>query len=134
MNSKKEKYFEIIIDGILSDKDYDWRDFDAKTGGHKWGKVSRHIEDVAAVYGIQSQVDTRYLKDLFISKTLNLPKPNQRIRLTHIDDPYTNLVKGSEGTVTGYFNDPYGFVMDVKWDNGSSLSLVIGEDKWEVLS
>ena len=133
MNSKKEKYFEIIIDGILSDKDYDWRDFDSKTA-RRWGEVSRHIEDVAAVYGIQSQVDMKYLKDLFISKTLNLPKPNQRIRLTHIDDPYTRLSPGSEGTVTGYSNDPYGFLMDVKWDNNSNLSLIIDEDKWEVLS
>ena len=134
MNSKKEKYFEIIIDEILSNKDYGWRDFDAQTGGHKWGKVSRHIEDAAKLYGIDSREDIKQLKDLFISKILNLPKPNQRIRLTHIDDPYTQLSPGSEGTVKGYTNDPYGFLMDVKWDNKSNLSLIIDEDKWEVLS
>jgi len=134
MNSKKEKYFEIIIDEILSNKDYGWRDFDAQTGGHKWGKVSRHIEDVAKLYGIDSREDVKQLKNLFISKTLNLPKPNQRIRLIHIDDPYTQLSPGSEGTVKGYTNDPYGFLMDVKWDNKSNLSLIIDEDKWEVLS
>ena len=133
-NTKKEKYFEIIISEILSDKSYSWRDFDAQTGGHKWGKINSGIEDVAKLYGIDSREDIKQLKNLFISEVLNLPKPNQRIRLIHMDDPYTNLVKGSEGTVKGYTNDPYGFVMDVKWDNKSGLSLIVGEDKWEVLS
>ena len=134
MNSKKEKYFEIILKQVLSDENYGWRDFDFQTGGHRWGKINSGIERVAKLYGIDSREDIKQLKDLFISEVLNLPKPKQRISLTHMDDPYTNLVKGSEGTVLGYSNDAYGFLMNVKWDNGSSLALIVGEDKWEVLS
>jgi hypothetical protein len=134
MNSKKEKYFDIILKQVLSDKNYGWRDFDFQTGGHRWGKINSSIEDVAKLYGIDSIEDIKQLKDLFISEVLNLPKPKQRIRLIHMDDPYSNLVKGSEGTVLGYSNDAYGFLMNVKWDNGSSLNLIVGEDKWEVLS
>lgn len=134
MNSKKEKYFEIILKQVLSDKNYGWRDFDFQTGGHRWGKINSGIENVAKLYGIDSIEDIKQLKDLFISEVLNLPKPKQRISLIHMDDPYSNLVKGSEGTVLGYTNDAYGFLMNVKWDNGSSLALIVGEDKWEVLS
>ena len=47
MNSKKEKYFEIIIKQVLSDKNYGWRDFDFQTGGHRWGKINSGIENVA---------------------------------------------------------------------------------------
>ncbi len=134
MNSKKEKYFEIILKQVLSDKNYGWRDFDFQTGGHRWGKINSGIENVAKLYGINSIEDIKQLKDFFISEVLNLPKPEQRIRLIHMDDPYSNLVKGSEGTVLGYSNDAYGFLMNVKWGNGSNLNLIVGEDKWEVLS
>lgn len=45
----------------------------------------------------------------------------KRVRLDASTDPYTNLRKGSEGTVE--FIDATGTVF-VKWDEGSSLGLV----------
>ncbi len=54
-----------------------------------------------------------------------------RIRLVHTDDPYTELTNGSLGTKLGERIDPYGdLIVRVKWDNGSSMSLIDGHDTW----
>jgi hypothetical protein len=44
-----------------------------------------------------------------------------------MDDPYTHLHKGDQGTVTGV--DDMGQIM-VNWDRNSSLSLIPGEDEF----
>ena len=55
----------------------------------------------------------------------------ERIKLVRSSDPYTRLRKGDLGTVT---REPYdnagAMCIGVDWDNGSSLSLVEGEDSW----
>lgn len=49
-----------------------------------------------------------------------------RVELLHMDDPYnTKLVPGSKGTVQGV--DDMGTI-HVRWDCGSSLGVVYGED------
>ena len=48
-----------------------------------------------------------------------------RISLVRMDDPYTKLMPGDLGTVTGI--DDTGTVF-VSWDKGSSLGLVYGID------
>jgi len=53
-----------------------------------------------------------------------------RIRLDYTSDKHTDLVVGDLGTITGMRHDGWGEVVDVRWDNGSSLSLVAGEDLW----
>ncbi len=54
-----------------------------------------------------------------------------RIRLAHTSDPYTELTNGSLGTKLGERIDPYGdLIVRVKWDNGSSMSLIDGHDSW----
>lgn len=54
-----------------------------------------------------------------------------RVRLAKTNDPYTDLTAGSLGTKTGEYIDPWGSsVIRVKWDNGSNLSLIEGEDSW----
>ena len=53
-----------------------------------------------------------------------------RIRLTELNDPYSKLKPGSEGTLM-YIDDVGTF--HVNWDNGSTLGLVIGEDRFSVL-
>lgn len=55
----------------------------------------------------------------------------RRVRLIHTSDPYTSLTAGSEGTVD--WVDDVGTVF-VKWDSGSSLGLVRGEDTFEVIT
>jgi hypothetical protein len=51
-----------------------------------------------------------------------------RIELIAMDDPYTKLIPGDQGTVTHI--DDIGTVF-VAWDKGSSLGLVYGEDRYK---
>lgn len=55
----------------------------------------------------------------------------QRVRFISSSDPYTRLKYGDEGTVS--LVDSLGTV-HVSWDSGSSLGLIEGEDRWEVIS
>lgn len=52
----------------------------------------------------------------------------ERVRLIRCTDPHTSLRPGDTGTVVSV--DPLGTV-HVRWDNGSTLGLVPGEDEWE---
>ena len=53
----------------------------------------------------------------------------KRIKLiTMFDDPYP-IESGSMGTISHIGGD----VMNVTWDNGRSLGVVIGVDKYEIL-
>ena len=64
-------------------------------------------------------------------KIMNTTLVGERIRLVQTSDPYTRVRSGDLGTIT---RDPYenGGVtcIGVDWDNGSSISLVEGEDSW----
>ena len=51
----------------------------------------------------------------------------QRVRHIRCSDPYTKLQSGDEGVVD--YIDDMG-TLHVKWDNGSSLGLIQGEDTW----
>ncbi len=58
-----------------------------------------------------------------------------RIRLVSTSDPYTRLRAGDEGEVTKTYTDAFGDrVLNVKWDSGSTLSLIDGEDYYEVIN
>jgi len=59
------------------------------------------------------------------------PLVGKRIRLEHCSDPYTRLRPGLEGTVS-FVDDPG--TVHVKWDDGSTLGLIPGEDRWTVLA
>lgn len=50
-----------------------------------------------------------------------------RVALISMDDPYTTLKPGDMGTVQGV--DDAGQIM-MRWDSGSSLSLIPGEDSF----
>ncbi|EFL94287.1 DUF4314 domain-containing protein [Mobiluncus curtisii] len=54
----------------------------------------------------------------------------RRVRLIATTDPYTHLTPGEEGTIMVV--DDAGTV-HVAWDNGSTLGLIPGEDRWEYL-
>ncbi|MPM13929.1 hypothetical protein SDC9_60289 [bioreactor metagenome] len=49
-----------------------------------------------------------------------------RVMLIRMSDPYTNLRNGDRGTVT--MVDDIGMI-HVKWDRGSTLDVVFGEDE-----
>ena len=48
-----------------------------------------------------------------------------RVALEHTDDPHTRLRPGDEGTVTRY--DPKLGQLDVSWDSGSTLSMLLDD-------
>jgi hypothetical protein len=54
-----------------------------------------------------------------------------RIVLLSMDDPYSKLVSGDRGSVTGI--DDAGTI-HMRWDTGSHLGLVYGEDSFRKLT
>ena len=52
-------------------------------------------------------------------------QPGDRVALVATDDPGTRLRPGDQGTVTRW--DPRHGQLDVKWDSGSTLSMLPGE-------
>lgn len=68
-------------------------------------------------------------------------KPGDRVRLNHSKDPFTKLKPGDCGTVQEFWTDDlkgsdgrYVWRMRVKWDSGSSLSLLFGVDKFSKIN
>jgi hypothetical protein len=66
-----------------------------------------------------------------LSKWKGSPLVGKRVRLEHTTDPYTELRSGDEGVVN--FIDDAGTIF-VKWDRGSGLGLIPGEDRFVVIS
>ena len=62
---------------------------------------------------------------------VNPVRPGSRVELIHMDDPYTDLKRGDQGTVD-FIDDAN--VIHVKWDNGSGLGLLDDVDTYKVLS
>ena len=59
---------------------------------------------------------------------------NHHIVLREISDSYTLLRPGNTGVCTGVWSDSTKTIrIDVKWDNGSSLSLIQGIDHYDLL-
>ena len=54
----------------------------------------------------------------------------RRVRLINTTDEYTRLHYGCLGTID--FVDDMG-TLHVKWDDGSSLGLIPGADRWQIL-
>ena len=54
----------------------------------------------------------------------------KRIRLIKMDDEYTDLTENSLGTIKGV--DDMGHIL-VRWDNGSSLSIIPEVDEFEII-
>ena len=70
---------------------------------------------------------------VYSSKTLEDMRTaflGKRVRLIRTTDPYTELKSGDEGVID-FIDDEA--TVHVKWDNGSSLGLIDGEDSWDVL-
>ena len=61
---------------------------------------------------------------------MNTDLVGQRVQLINMNDPYTTLKSGDEGTIK--FTDDIGQI-HVQWDNGSTLALIPGEDSYQIL-
>ena len=53
-------------------------------------------------------------------------KPSTKVRLVHMNDPYTHIPVGTIGVVT--WVDDAGTIF-TKWSNGSTLGVVFREDE-----
>ena len=58
---------------------------------------------------------------------MDFSNKGKRVKLNHTTDPYTKLETGDKGTYFGM--DDAGQHM-ISWDNGSSLSMIPGEDSF----
>lgn len=57
-----------------------------------------------------------------------IPEPGERIKFIMTDDPFTRLKAGTLGTVLR-IDEKHG-IIDMLWDDGSTLGLIIGKDRW----
>lgn len=92
--------------------------------------ISKIVEEV---YGFSNKdsFDITYKFIAYLLEKNGYPyKEGQRIKLIYMSDPYTSLSDGATGTFKGY--DGMGNLL-MKWDNGSTLSLLPDEDKWELI-
>lgn len=71
-----------------------------------------------------------FISDAMLQKLKCDYPEGTRVRLIHMDDPYSRLEPGDEGSVIGV--DDIGTI-HVKWDNGSTLGVVFGEDRCKKL-
>jgi hypothetical protein len=58
-------------------------------------------------------------------------KIGNRIQLIETDDTWSNLQKGSKGTVVEIEEDQD--LIWVQWDNGEKLALIMGIDKFKLI-
>jgi Domain of unknown function (DUF4314) len=77
-----------------------------------------------------------------ITRTRKLqPSVHDRVKLIHIDDEYSGLVRGICGTVSGIYAaneicksvNRAESIIWIKWDNGVELGLIDGIDTYELL-
>jgi len=65
------------------------------------------------------------------------PHLGDRIRLIHTNDRYTKLKHGDLGSITDvtYLPEDHGGQAQiwVRWDAGSILALIDGQDEWEAV-
>ena len=58
-------------------------------------------------------------------------KIGNRIQLIETDDTWSNLQKGSKGTVVEIEEDQD--LIWIQWDNGEKLALIMGIDKFKLI-
>ena len=57
----------------------------------------------------------------------------KRIKLIHTDDPNSRLKEGDMGTVKCTFLNLNKVVINVQWDSGNNLGLIVGKDDYQIL-
>ena len=71
-----------------------------------------------------------FISDAMLQKLKRDYPEGTRVKLIRMDDPYSRLKPGDEGSVIGV--DDIGTI-HVNWDNGSTLGVVFGEDRCKKL-
>lgn len=142
--SKKSKLIELIIKSTV--REFSGEDIPTTYKHPKpyysysdlmtWIGVSGR-DYITNTFGLTAKNDYNlitYIEDSFYSIVTGLPQVGSRIRLIKMDDQWTKLKEGDEGTVLGYNPSPWGDLLMMKWDSGSGLDIDPNEDEYEVLS
>ena len=66
----------------------------------------------------------------FVERMKELYPPGTRVEVVSLCNEEEHLKPGMKGTVVGVDDQP---ALLVNWDNGSSLSLLIGQDQFAVI-
>jgi len=64
---------------------------------------------------------------------INRENEGKRVELVSTNDPYTKLQNGSQGTIRYERDDGFSNSIAVDWDDGSSLTLIDGTDRYRIL-
>lgn len=67
-------------------------------------------------------------------RLFEVPPVGARIKLLSMPDDPDPIPFGSLGTVLDVYTDPDFAQIHVAWDNGRSLALIPGTDRWMVVS
>ena len=70
------------------------------------------------------------ISDTMLQKLKRDYPEGTRVKLIRMDDPYSRLEPGEEGNVIAVDEIA---TIHVKWDNGSTLGVVFGEDRCKKL-
>jgi len=65
--------------------------------------------------------------------SLDFTLAGKRVRLDYTSDPYTRLTPGATGTIEYVNATPWGDTTFIKWDDGSNLGLITGEDRFTII-
>jgi hypothetical protein len=64
---------------------------------------------------------------------LNETNKGKKVELIYTSDPYTKLKPGDKGTYQYSYKNLDRIQHSIQWDNGSSLSLISGEDQFKFI-
>ena len=141
MNENLNKYYNLIVDDLN-------KTFNRNTVNWNFDDASKLL--LKTKTSVKDYLNDWYgsvIKNLFEDKDIvidmlndwfyenykdgNFPRFGERIKLISMDDPY-GIEPGTTGVINSYpvtvFNEDQ---VDVKWDNGRSLAIIIGIDKFE---
>jgi hypothetical protein len=121
------------------------RDLNSKTSNTRfnkdfdsWSNISTffnvHLEPyLKKVYGFNDN-EIEYLEIEWLHQNYmggRMPKIGSRIELVSMVDDENPIMKGERGTIRDYESTPWEDQIRVDWDNGRTLSLVIGLDTFK---
>ena len=67
----------------------------------------------------------------YVKRLMEIYPPGTRLELLHMDDPFAPVPEGTRGTVNSVSD--YGGI-DMRWDNGRTLSIMPDKDKFRKLT
>lgn len=140
MKENLKKLYNIFVDDLNNKFNRNTVDWDFDNSSKLLFKTKTSVRDYLLTYEATIKgafndegVIEFMLNDWFYEnyKDGNFPRIGERIKLISMDDPYA-IEPGTTGIISSYpvtvFDEDQ---VDVKWDNGRGLSLIIGVDEFE---